>query len=133
MLFYRWMQARRNAGWAIMLALGAYALLYAVAKPLSGDLSLGRIPEPVVRGVLHFLGYGGMAILLGWMLRRRWLLAGFLALVVGALDELHQLYVPGRYCTFSDWLINAAGVVTAVTLTILLLNWRQQRRRQARA
>lgn len=36
-----------------------------------------------------------------------------LALIYGALDELHQFFVPGRFCSFTDFFTNSSGIFFA--------------------
>lgn len=36
-----------------------------------------------------------------------------LAVMYGVLDEFHQLFVPGRACVFSDFLIDFSGILLA--------------------
>ncbi len=65
--------------------------------------------------VEHFLYYGGMAFLLARGLGRRWFWIALLAVpLVGALDEWHQLYVPGRNSSAWDWAMDAVGTAVAV-------------------
>ena len=60
----------------------------------------------------HFLYYGAMAVLLGHGVGRRWLwLPLVLVLLIGALDEWHQLYVPGRDASVFDWLADGLGTL----------------------
>ncbi len=40
----------------------------------------------------------------------------FIASIYGLLDELHQLFVPGRSCEFLDWTADFLGVLTAVII-----------------
>lgn len=37
----------------------------------------------------------------------------FIAIFYAVTDEIHQLFVPGRACTFSDFLIDSAGIFFA--------------------
>ncbi len=39
-----------------------------------------------------------------------------IALVYGVSDEIHQLFVPGRACSFSDFLIDSAGILFATLI-----------------
>ena len=48
-----------------------------------------------------------------------WLMAGA-AVVVGAVDELHQLFLPGRTPGLDDWLADVVGVVLAVMIIRLV-------------
>lgn len=69
--------------------------------------------------VLGFLEYG-LAVL--WLKKR----AGRIALTVvilflsGALDELHQLFVPGRYASFWDVLLDTAGGCAGMLLFFVI-------------
>ena len=47
-------------------------------------------------------------------------IAIIIALVYGVSDEFHQLFVPGRACSFSDFLTDSAGILFASTLYLLL-------------
>ena len=59
--------------------------------------------------------------------RRRWapdlkaalLALGFSLLYAGS-DELHQLFVPGRACRFTDVLVDGAGILAGLTLARVL-------------
>jgi VanZ family protein len=44
--------------------------------------------------------------------RGAWLLAS----LYGFVDELHQAYVPGRVCSFVDWVSDASGAALAVVV-----------------
>ena len=43
-------------------------------------------------------------------------IAIIIALVYGVSDEIHQLFVPGRACSFSDFLTDSAGVLLATLI-----------------
>ena len=40
-------------------------------------------------------------------------LAIILSILYAILDELHQYFVPGRYCSIGDIVINSAGIIFA--------------------
>ena len=68
-----------------------------------------------VHKVEHSCYYGLMAVLLAYGLGRRWFWIALLAVpVVGAIDEWHQLYVPGRNSSVYDWMADAAGTLVFV-------------------
>ena len=80
----------------------------------------------------HFFTYGLIAFLLYRALRagRRprwrpaWLFrAGAVAMGYGLLDEFLQSFVPNRTSSLRDWLVDTAGVATALALTA----WRSKR------
>jgi|CZKP01.1.fsa_nt_gi VanZ family protein len=79
----------------------------------------------------HLLAYGGLGFLLNLSLRiqNKFMIvkkfpALFTILIVssyGALDELHQLFIPGRTCDILDWRADTAGVIIGVILMSLLI------------
>ncbi|MBE0427824.1 MAG: VanZ family protein [Nitrospirae bacterium] len=83
-----------------------------------------------IRKSVHFFEYGLLAFLLFRAIRSgrkewrpEWMLyAGIICLAYTALDELLQVYFPFRTGQFSDWMINAAGVVC--TLGLISLKFR---------
>ncbi len=44
----------------------------------------------------------------------------FFGFLYGALDELHQKFVPGRSCDIFDWISDASGILIAVYVVFLL-------------
>lgn len=55
--------------------------------------------------------------------RKKLALTLFLALLFAASDEWHQLFVPQRECSFTDWLIDGLGVLAGLGLFMRLKNW----------
>lgn len=45
----------------------------------------------------------------------------FFASIYGLLDEIHQMFVPGRSAEFLDWIANFLGSVTAVLITSYII------------
>ena len=65
--------------------------------------------------LLHFGVYGVLGALLAWGWRRArrrpaasWLIAG--GILLGAVDEWQQRFVPGRSSDIMDWLVDALAV-----------------------
>ena len=49
---------------------------------------------------------------------------GFTWLVLlGLLDELHQAFVPSRFCSLQDLLFDAAGSFAGITAYLILRRW----------
>ena len=79
----------------------------------------------------HMLAYGGLGFLLNLSLRIQNKFtfiknypAWFSILIVsayGALDELHQLFIPDRSCDILDWSADTIGVIIGVTVMTLLI------------
>lgn len=88
----------------------AFAFLFMAAKVLSLDLNIAGFKDDVIRPVAHFTGFGTLAIIIAYALGHRAGWAWLICITVSGLDELHQLYVPGRYAEVRDWLINVVGI-----------------------
>ena len=48
-------------------------------------------------------------------------------LVFAALDELHQVWIPGRTVEFRDWVADAIGSLCGITLALVLARRRAPR------
>jgi len=102
---------------------------------------LSSIPEPPIPGfiikifstktglVLHFFEYFILSFLTSIALRHskhsffnkhHYLLAILIASLYGISDEIHQIFVPGRFATISDALINIVGAGFAQFIRWLL-------------
>jgi VanZ family protein len=89
--------------WGLSLAL--MALMWFLSS--SGDPLGVPLPHPL-DWAGHFTEYALLGVLLGRATGRRdlgWLLAAWF----GALDEVHQAYVPGREAGIGDWWFDLAG------------------------
>ncbi len=86
--------------------------------------SLPKLPGPQVGGfdkLLHGIAYGVLGLLVlrgfisgrGWTTGRAalwtWLLGG----TFGALDEVHQAFIPGRSATVGDFVADLSGLIIA--------------------
>lgn len=82
--------------------------------------------EHPVRKLAHFAEYACMGVLL-YVIWRQWLSKGkrlYLLIlswvfVSAALDELHQWFVPGRYASIADVLLDTCGGAAGMLLMIL--------------
>ena len=87
----------------------------------------------IAHGTEYFvLGILCAATLLSWVKKSRKLLlcSGFLiAVLYSVTDEIHQIFVPGRACMFTDILIDSAGALAGVLVFSLLLLIRRTKNR----
>jgi VanZ family protein len=73
-------------------------------------------PPPLDK-LSHFTYYGIMAALLAHGVGLPWLIVPLILVpVIGAGDEWHQSFIPGRDASLWDWLADEAGTVVAVFL-----------------
>jgi VanZ family protein len=87
--------------------------------------SLAEYFEHPVRKLAHFTEYAGMGVLVWWLLngwiRKKknlyFLVVGWV-FVSAAADEFHQYFVPGRYASFWDVLLDTCGGAFGLLLCI---------------
>jgi VanZ family protein len=98
--------------------------------PGSALPSLSDFP-PWADKVVHFGMYGMLGVLLArvgvlenWS-RRRLVLTAVMVSLFGVLDELHQLFIPGRDAEVGDWLADTLGSASgfAVLLWVAGTRW----------
>jgi VanZ family protein len=94
--------------------------------------SQSMLPQP--KGILgfdklqHLLAYLVLAVALGlWFPPGHWqfhrlrtlLVIVFITSAYGVIDEIHQYFVPGRYCSVWDWIADTLGAALG-TLIIMM-------------
>lgn len=91
--------------------------------------SLALYWEHPVRKLAHFTEYAVMGVLIitilnQWMNknRKKYLIAFLWLFFSASLDELHQLFVPGRYSNFADVCLDTSGGITGILLITIMIN-----------
>lgn len=81
--------------------------------------------EHPIRKLAHFSEYACMGVLVHSMWRpwidrnkRLYLLTVCWVFVSAAVDEFHQSFVPGRYCSFADVLLDTCGGIFGIFICI---------------
>lgn len=90
------------------------AVLWAAAIFLLSSRS--TVPAPRVVGFDKVMHFGAYAVL-GFLLARGRLsfaVTALLGLAYGASDEIHQMFVPGRFPSVLDWVADALGVLAGI-------------------
>ncbi len=100
--YHRWIAA--------VIAVAGFGILYLAAKLFAGDLDIAFLTDHQVRVICHFSGYGCLAVFVHAALRRNIWLSWTIALALAWGEEFHQIFVPGRYFTLDDLLVNFLGV-----------------------
>jgi len=123
------MADRLGGGWAAVVVWIAIQL---TLTSLPGAAIPVSINHPF-DWVGHFSLYAGLGALLarvaalnGWR-RRSLFIAAALISLGAALDELHQLFIPGRDAEFFDWVADTLGAIAGLTVGIRLMHSRLQR------
>lgn len=90
-------------------------------KDLSGD-TLASLHH-VIRKIAHFTEYGFLGASIMFAIWDKWkghkipfLLPELIAMLYACTDEIHQYYVPGRYGTWTDVLIDSCGAITGILI-----------------
>ena len=92
--------------------------------------------EHPVRKMAHFGEYMCVGILTylvwsPWMNKRKalYILVVVLVFVSAALDEIHQYFVPGRWCSFADVCLDTAGGAFGLLLCLLAVKVRKSKKK----
>lgn len=90
--------------------------------------SIAAYFEHPVRKLAHFTEYACMGILVNVILiqylstkKKRFLLSTTWVFLSASIDEIHQLFVPGRYGNFADVLLDTSGGITGFLLLQFVL------------
>lgn len=128
---------------AVAVCMGIIFSLSAQNGDESGDTSgwlllLLKLPisEAFLRTAAHFLEFTGLAVLVynalyQTCLKPRPFLSLAIASAYAATDEIHQLFVPDRVCSISDWLVDSLGAaagVAAISLLFYIFSYFKRRR-----
>ena len=74
--------------------------------------------------IVHFVCFGILSFWIAFAIIRKKTLCIPLTSLYGIIDEIHQYFVPGRSCSFADWIadtIGAAAGYLAFTITLALI------------
>ena len=113
-----------------------YMLLIWALSSFPIQLDFSRVPLRD-KGV-HFIEYGTLSVLLTHALRTTapkrnplaiWATAVLITLVWGAIDEIHQAFVPGRFSDVGDLIADGCGAVVGA-LAYLMIRGRRSAQRQ---
>ena len=111
------LRSMRDRSWPRLAALGMAVALAVV----SGVALRTGVANVDVVEAFHFVEYSALTLLLAWALTRpaggwAWLWAAYAALLVGAVDEWTQWFVPGRTGEIRDVAINGIAIACGLLL-----------------
>ena len=111
------LRSMRDRSWP---RLGALAAAVALAVGSGAALRTGVANVDVVEA-FHFVEYSALTLLFAWALTRpvgewAWVWAAYAALLVGAVDEWTQWFVPGRTGEIRDVAINGISISCGLLL-----------------
>ncbi len=107
--------ASSNTGGDLNEGSGWFAYVYQILKDMQSGLFGSQID--VITSVAHFCEYALLAALLSNSLRYHLplryacMVAVVCASAYGVTDEIHQIFVPGRVCDPTDWVVDTLGAM----------------------
>ncbi len=118
----------RNKLRLVYLPLIIYWIVLFVATSIPGE----ELPSlDISDKMIHVAAYFILAVLLNFTLLlqnkypyaklRAYYLTIIIGVVYGALDELHQMFIPGRFAEFLDWIANVVGVLLGVFVVKMIV------------
>jgi len=116
---------------AILLRLPA-PLIAGTLWFLSSQSTLPQPPGPLLGWdkFQHFLAYGTLSFAIGlWISPSFWrsrplravMLTSLIGSAYGAIDEIHQYFVPGRNSDILDWVANTIGSILGALAIMLVI------------
>lgn len=90
--------------------------------------------EHPLRKLAHFSEYACMGILIfsivyQWVMgKKKYLIATLWVFLSAAVDEWHQYFVPGRYASIKDVLLDTCGGICGIVLLTLIIRGRKKSR-----
>lgn len=83
------------------------------------------INDFIVRKGAHFLEFTGLCFLFGLAFFEQTtklcpVRSVFFTSIYAVSDEIHQIFVEGRACRFSDWIIDTAGAILGIIIFCFL-------------
>ena len=88
----------------------------------------GAVTEFIVRKAAHFCEFALLCFMFNFSFyftfegKPKRILSLALTSAYAATDEFHQLFVEGRACQFTDWLIDTAGALCGLLAFVILLS-----------
>ncbi len=109
---FRSKRAVLQTAFLLAVAFMLFMLFWGGRQPLA----VGLFPQPYNK-LAHLVTYGVLALALwvGVKGKRPFLIFIFVS-AVGGLDELHQIYLPGRRAAWDDFFVDALAAGVAVLL-----------------
>lgn len=124
----RWLEKKRNFSWMITLIIAVF-IFYISSLP-SAKIGTGGIA--ILPTIYHILIFFLLALFLFISLingkKTGFLLFAAISFLLSyaILDELHQLFVPGRCCSLSDFGLDSLGILFAFMIYTISLIYRRK-------
>jgi VanZ family protein len=115
--------------WLVYIPLTIYWIILFTAT----SLPLQRLPSVGFNDKInHFIAYFILAVFVNltliyqrksrFLFKKAALVTIIIGLLYGAIDELHQILVPGRFAETLDWMADGLGTIVGVLVVYYLIN-----------
>lgn len=91
----------------------------AVTLLLQRLLHTEAITNHMVRKTAHFIEFAGLGFLTtysAYVSFNKMYLGVIIASLYAATDEIHQIFVDGRSCQLTDWMLDTVGIITGALI-----------------
>ena len=91
----------------------------AVTLLLQRLLHTEAITNHMVRKTAHFIEFAGLGFLTTcsvYLSFKKMYLGVVIASLYAATDEIHQIFVDGRSCQLTDWMLDTVGIITGALI-----------------
>jgi VanZ family protein len=114
--------------WLVYIPLAIYWIILFTAT----SLPIERLPSVGFNDKInHFLAYFILAVLVNltliyqrksrFLFQKAPIVTIIIGLLYGAFDELHQIFVPGRFAETLDWMADGLGTIVGVLVVYYLI------------
>lgn len=112
------------------------AIVYKILKFIIPTISISMKQfsikyVPLIRKIAHFTEFFILGILIYFFIKdllskKMIIVTSIICFIYAISDELHQYFVPGRYCSFKDVLIDTSGALLGIILChFLIKKWKK--------
>jgi len=122
-----WFERHNRISWVFTVLIGIVIFcVSSINLGYGGGLGYGF--NSILYHILAFFGFSFflfLSLVKGERKRYKFFIFGFvLAFLYAVLDELHQFFVPGRFCSAGDVLLDFIGIFIAFFVYFLFLKFR---------
>ena len=124
----KWLEERWNLSWLITILI---AMTIFIFSSLTFETSISEGAKSALPIIYHICAFFFLSLFLFISLvngKENFLLfftAFLLSIAYGITDEIHQFFVPGRFCSIIDVGFDAIGVIFASIIYLISLKYRK--------
>ena len=124
-----WLEKNRRVSWIITIII--FGLIFYISSLSFPPTIVG--PATITSAAYHIGIFFLLAIFFFIsVLNREWnwkkiILSILIVSIYAVLDEFHQFFVPGRFCSTNDFLLDFTGIIFASLLYFILIEKRRNK------